>query len=92
MKAIEKKKRKGKKQCHWAPVSCWFPVTSHTISFNEIEYFLIYKLDRKEAKNPLIILQIIILQTFHKLQHNLNNCGFVYISVTYYMGNKAKIC
>lgn len=38
---------------------------------------------------------MIILQTFHKwseLQHNLNSCGFVYISVTYYMENKAKIC
>lgn len=32
-----------------------------------------------------------ILQTFLELQQNLNNCGFFYISVAYYIGNKAKI-
>jgi len=38
---------------------------------------------------------MIILQMFHKwseLQHHLSNCGFVDISVTYYMENKAQIC
>lgn len=60
-----------------------------------MRYIISYYINQaeKEAKMVLKIFQIIISQKFHKrsqLYHYLNTCGFVYVSVILYVGEKKK--